>query len=84
MVSGIDERGVDTLIGYVPSEGQCGEIGKDCWANHLTALKTAEAKKTTNVRSSIQKPATSQIYNCYGKRKDPLSRVVGDYAYTFG
>jgi hypothetical protein len=48
----------------------------------LAALKTAEAKKPTNVRSSIQKLNTSQTYNCYGKWNDPLSRVVGHYAYT--
>jgi hypothetical protein len=69
MVLGVEERGNETLIRYVPSERRCCEISKNRWAIHLEALKTAKAKKPTTERLSVQNPSTSQIYNCYGKRK---------------
>jgi hypothetical protein len=37
--------------------------------------------KPTATRSPTKKPAIFNVYNCYGKRKDPLTCEVSDYAY---
>jgi hypothetical protein len=37
--------------------------------------------KPTATRSPIKKPFVFNVYNCYGKRKDPLSCSISDYAY---
>jgi hypothetical protein len=44
-------------------------------------MKKAEKEKPTDARSLINKTCTFNTYNCYGKRKDPLSGAVSDYAY---
>jgi hypothetical protein len=44
-------------------------------------LKKAEKEKPTGGRSLIKKACTFNTYNCYGKRKDPLSGAVSDYDY---
>jgi hypothetical protein len=51
------------------------------WKTHLETLKKAEKEKPTAARSLIKKACTFNTYNCYGKRKDPLSGAVSDYAY---
>jgi hypothetical protein len=33
------------------------------------------------VRSPIKKPYIFNMFNCYGKRKDPLSSAVSEYDY---
>jgi hypothetical protein len=37
--------------------------------------------KTTATRSPTKKPAIFNVYNCYGKRKDPLFCAISDYVY---
>jgi hypothetical protein len=44
-------------------------------------VDTAEKEKPTAGRSLINKACTFNTYNCYGKRKDPLSGAVSDYDY---
>jgi hypothetical protein len=74
-----DER--ETMVAYVVSPRQCGEIGHNSWKKHLDSLKKAEMVKPNAKRSPTKKPVIFNIYNCYGKRKDPLSCKVSDYAY---
>jgi hypothetical protein len=69
------------MVAYIVSERQCQEIGHKQWKTHLETLKKAEKAKPTAVRSPIKKPCTFNMYNCYGKRKDPLSSYGYDYAY---
>jgi hypothetical protein len=45
-------------------------------------LKKEEKEKPTAAMPLIKKPCTfNNMYNCYGKRKDPLLGAVSDYAY---
>jgi hypothetical protein len=74
-----DER--ETMVAYVVSPRQCGEIGHTGWNKHLDSLKKAEMIKPNAKGSPTKKPVIFNIYNCYGKRKDPLSCKVSDYAY---
>jgi hypothetical protein len=46
-------------------------------------LKKAEKAKPTAVRSPIKKPCTLNMYNFYGRRKDPLSSDGYDYDYKW-
>jgi hypothetical protein len=66
---------------YIVSERQSQQIGHKQWKTHIETLKKAEKAKPTAVRSPINNPCTFNMYNCYGKRKDPLSSAVSDYAY---
>jgi hypothetical protein len=74
-----DER--ETMVAYVVSPRHCGEIGHNSWKKHLDSLKKAEMVKHNETRSPTKKPVIFNIYNCYGKRKDPLSCKVSDHAY---
>jgi hypothetical protein len=71
----------ETMVAYVLSPRQCGEIGHTGWKKHLDSLKKAEMVKPHAKRSPTKKPVIFNIYNCYDKRKDPLSCKVSDYAY---
>jgi hypothetical protein len=71
----------ETMVAYFVSPRQCGEIVHNSWKKHLDSLKKAEMVKTNTKRSPTKKPVIFNIYNCYGKRKDPLSCKVSDYAY---
>jgi hypothetical protein len=74
-----DER--EMMVAYVVSPRQFGEIGHNGWKKHLDSLKKAEMVKPNAKRSPTKKQVIFNIYNCYGKRKDPLSCKVSDYAY---
>jgi hypothetical protein len=74
-----DER--ETMVAYVVSPRQCGEIGHNGWKKHLDSLTKAEMVNPNAKRSPTKKPVSFNIYNCYGKQKDPLSCKVSDYAY---
>jgi hypothetical protein len=76
---GTDER--ETMVEYVVSPRQCGEIGHTGWKKYLDSLKKSEMVKPNAKRSPTKKPVIFNIYNCYGKRKDPLSCKVPGYAY---
>jgi hypothetical protein len=80
LVIGVAEYHCETMVAYIVSEKQCQEIGHKRWKTHLETLKKAEKAKPTAARSPIKKPCTFNMYNCYGKRKDPLSSAVSDYA----
>jgi hypothetical protein len=69
------------MVAYPVSETQCQESGHTQWKTHLETLKKAEKAKPTAARSPIKKPCSFNIYNCYGKRKNPLSGDVYDYDY---
>jgi hypothetical protein len=71
----------ETMVAYVVSPRQCGEIGHNSWKKHLDSLKKAEIVKPNAKRPPTKKPVIFNIYNCYGKRKDPFSCKVSDYAY---
>jgi hypothetical protein len=71
----------ETMVAYVVSPRQCGEIGHTGWKKHLDSLKKAEMVKPNAKRSPTKKPVIFNIYNCYGKRKDQLSCRLSDYAY---
>jgi hypothetical protein len=81
LITGVatDER--ETMVAYAVSPRQCGKIGHTCWKKHLDSLKKAEMVKPNEKRSPTKKPVIFNIYNCYGKRKDPLSCKVSDCAY---
>jgi hypothetical protein len=81
LVIGVAEEYCDTMVAYVVSERQCQEVSHKRWKTHLETLKKAENAKPTAARSLIKKPCTFNTYNCYGKRKEPLSGAVSDYAY---
>jgi hypothetical protein len=81
LVIGIAEEGCETMVAYVVSERQCQEVSHKQWKTHLETLKKAEKEKPTGARSLIKMACTFNTYNCYGKRKDPLSGAVSDYAY---
>jgi hypothetical protein len=81
LVIGVADKYCETMVVYVVYERQCQEIGHIRWKTHLETLKKAEKAKPTFARSPIKKPCTFNMYNCYGKRKDPLSSAVSDYAY---
>jgi hypothetical protein len=70
-----DER--ETMVTYVVSLRQFTEISCTLWKTHLDSLKKAEMLKHT----ATKKLAVFNIYNCYGKWKDPLSCKVSDYSY---
>jgi hypothetical protein len=74
-----DER--ETMVAYVVSPRQCGEIGHTGSKKHLDSLKKAEMVKPNAKTSPTKKPVIFNIYNCYGKRKDPLSCKVSEYTY---
>jgi hypothetical protein len=81
LVSGVADEGCETMVAYVVLERQCQEVSQKLWKTHLETLKKAEKEKPTCGRSLIKKVCTFNTYNCYGKRKDPLSGAVSDYAY---
>jgi hypothetical protein len=81
LVIGVAEEFCETMVAYVVSERQCQEIGHKRWKTYLETLKKAEKAKPIAARSPIKEPCTFNMYNCYGKRKDPLSGAVSDYAY---
>jgi hypothetical protein len=81
LVIDVAEECCETMVAYVVSESQCQEIGHKRSDTHLETLKKAEKAKPKAVRSPIKKPCTFNMYKCYGKRKDPLSSAVSDYAY---
>jgi hypothetical protein len=81
LVIGVAEECCETMVAYVVSERQRQEVSHKRWKTHLETLKKAEKDKPTAARSLIKKPCTFNTYNCYGKRKDPLSGAVSDYAY---
>jgi hypothetical protein len=81
LVIGVAEECCETMVEYVVSERQCQEVSHKQWKTHLETLKKAEKDKPTVARSLIKNPCTFNTYNCYGKRKDPLSGAVSDYAY---
>jgi hypothetical protein len=78
---GTSEEWCETMVAYVVSERQCQEVSHKRWKTHLETLKQAEKEKPTSARSLIKKACTFNTYNCYGKRNDPLSGAVYDYAY---
>jgi hypothetical protein len=71
----------ETMVAYIVSPRQCGEIVHNSLKKHLDSLKKAEMVNPNAKRSPTKKPVIFNIYNCYGKRKDPLSFKVSDYAY---
>jgi hypothetical protein len=81
LVIGVAEECCETMVAYIVSERQCQEVGHKQWKTRLETLKKAEKAKPTAARSPIKKPCTFNTYNCYGKRKDPLSGAVSDYVY---
>jgi hypothetical protein len=81
LVIGVAEEGCETMVAYVVSERQCQEVSQKRWKTHLENFKKAEKEKPTGARSLIKKACTFNTYNCYEKRKDPLSGAVSDYAY---
>jgi hypothetical protein len=81
LVIGVAEECCKTMVAYVVSERQCQEVSHKRWKTQLETLKKAEKARPTATRSLIKKPCTFNTYNCYGKRKDPLSGAVSDYAY---
>jgi hypothetical protein len=82
LVIGVAEECCDIMVAYIVSERQCQEVSHKRWKTHLETLKNAEKAKPTAARSLIKKPCTfNNMYNCYGKKKDPLSGAVSDYDY---
>jgi hypothetical protein len=81
LVIGVADEGCETMVAYVVSERQCQEVSQKRWKTHLGTLKKSEKEKPTCGRSLIKKACSFNTYNCYGKRKDPLSGAVSDYAY---
>jgi hypothetical protein len=81
LVIGVAEEGCKTMVAYVISERQCQEVSQKRWKTNLKTLKKAEKDKPMCGTSLIKKACTFNTYNCYGKRKDPLSGAVSDYAY---
>jgi hypothetical protein len=81
LVIGVAEECCETIVAYVVSERQCQEVSHKRWKTHLETLKKAEKEKPTAARSLIKNACTFNTYNCYEKRKDPLSGAVSDYAY---
>jgi hypothetical protein len=77
----VSEEWCETMVAYVVSERQCQEVSHELWKTHLETLNKAEKEKPTAARSLIKKPCIFNTYNCYGKRKDPLSCAVSDYDY---
>jgi hypothetical protein len=56
-----DER--ETMVAYIVSPRQCGEIGHTGWKKHLYSLKKAEMVKHTAKTSPTKKPVVFNIYN---------------------
>jgi hypothetical protein len=81
LIIGVSTDDREMMVAYVVSPRQCGEIGHNRWKKHLDSLKKAEMVKANAKRSPMKKPVIFNIYNCYGKQKDPLSCKVSDYAY---
>jgi hypothetical protein len=72
LVIGVAEECCEIMVAYLVSERKCQEIRHKQWKTHLETLKNTEKAKPTTARSPIKKPCTFNMYNCYGKRKDPL------------
>jgi hypothetical protein len=81
LVIGVVKECCEIMVAYVVSERQCQEVSHKRKKTHLEKLKKAEKEKPTAARSLIKKACTFNKYNCYGKRNDPLSGAVYDYAY---
>jgi hypothetical protein len=81
LVIGVAEEWCETMVAYVISERQCQEVSHKRWKTHLETLKKAEKEEPTAARSLINKPCIFNTYNCYGKRKEPLSGAISEYAY---
>jgi hypothetical protein len=81
LIIGVATGERETMVAYAVSPRQCDEIGHNSWKKHLDSLRKAEMVKPNTKRSLTKKPVIFNIYNCYGKRKDPLSCKVSDYAY---
>jgi hypothetical protein len=81
LVIGVANDESEMMVAYVVSPRQCSEIGHADWKIHFDSLKKAEMVKPTAMRSPTKKPVIFNIYNCYGKWKDPLSCKVSEYAY---
>jgi hypothetical protein len=83
LVIGIADDSRETMVAYVVSERQCGEISHRRWKTHTNTLKKAEKVKPIAMRSPIKKHCVFNVYNCNSKRRDPLSGAVYDYGYKW-
>jgi hypothetical protein len=63
LIIGVATDECETMVAYVVSPRQCGEIGHNSWKKHLDSLKKAKVVKPNAKWSPTKKPVIFNIYN---------------------